>query len=53
MKNRDLQIKKLYRLYLIECLFQDIDTKIDNPPESYFIFKKRLYNKRKSAIIKP
>lgn len=35
-------IKLLYKSYLLKCLLNDIDTKIDEPPVSYKVFKKQL-----------
>lgn len=42
----------LYKAYLIKCLSNDIDEKIDNPPVSYKNFKKLLKKSRKDGIIK-
>ena len=52
-----MQMKKekmavLYKMYLLECLFQDFDEKIDNPPMDYQLFVKRLKNIENSDIIK-
>lgn len=48
----DINIKTLYKMYLLECLFQDIDAKIDNLPVSYQLFVKGLQNVENSDIIK-
>ena len=40
----DINIKILYKMYLLECLFQDFDEKIDNPPMDYQLFIKMLKN---------
>ena len=46
------RISTSYKMYLLDCLFQDIDAKIDNPPMDYQLFVKRLKNVENSDIIK-
>lgn len=43
--------KLLYKVHILECLSQNIDDKIDNPPMSYNQFSKRLNNVEKCGII--
>ena len=40
-----------YQIYLLDCLFQDIDDKIEYPPLKFNLFLKRLYNVKKSGIM--
>ena len=42
-------IRLLYKAYLLKCLSNNIDEKIDNPPVSYKVFKKQL---KKNLVIK-
>lgn len=44
-------IRLLYKAYLLKCLSNNIDEKIDNPPVSYKIFKKQLKKAQKNVII--
>ena len=45
-------IRLLYKAYLLKCLSNNIDEKIDNPPVSYKVFKKQLKKGQKNDIIK-
>ena len=42
----------LYKVYLLKCLSNNIDEKIDNPPVSYKVFKKELKKQKKDDILK-
>ena len=50
MKKENLRL--LYKSYLLKCLSNNIDEKIDNPPVSYKVFKKQLKKRQKNGIIK-
>lgn len=45
-------IRLLYKSYLLKCLSNNIDEKIDNPPVSYKVFKKQLKKRLKNGMIK-
>lgn len=42
----------LYRAYVLDYLFNDIDTNMNNPLVSYDVFVKQLKKIEKSVIIK-
>ena len=44
-------IRLLYKTYLLKCLSNNIDVKIDNPPISYKVFKKQLKKEQKNDLI--
>lgn len=48
---KDKNIRLLYKAYLLKCLSNNIDEKIDNPPVSYKVFKKQLKKEQKNGII--
>ena len=48
---KEKNIRLLYKAYLLKCLSNNIDEKIDNPPVSYKIFKKQLKKAQKNGII--
>ena len=52
MKKRLKEKYLAYQIYLLDCLFQDIDDKIENPPLKFNLFLKRLYNVEKNGIMK-
>ena len=45
MRNKKMKNSISYKIYLLDCLMQDIDGKIDNPPMRYNIFIKKLRKK--------
>jgi len=45
LKKENLRL--LYKSYLLKCLSNNIDEKIDNPPVSYKVFKKAIEKKTK------
>lgn len=50
MKKENVRLQ--YNAYLLKCLSNSIDEKIDNPPVSYKVFKKQLKSDRKNGILK-
>ena len=48
---KEKNVITLYKAYLIRCLSNEIDKKIDNPPISYKVFKKELKKMQKDGII--
>lgn len=52
IKLKKENIRLLYKSYLLRCLTNNIDEKIDNPPISYKVFKKQLKKGQKNDIIK-
>ena len=47
IKMKEENIRLLYKVYLLECLSNDWDEKIDNPPVSYNVFKMQLKKEQK------
>ena len=49
LKNKNIQL--LYKVYLLKCLSNNIDEKIDNPPVSYKVFKNLLKKEQKNDML--
>lgn len=52
MKRENNKTLLLYRKYLLACLNQDIDEKIDNSPLNYELFVKNLKKTKNYDIMK-